>query len=282
MGWSDACVMGGDSPMDWEANLCEKAGGHYDDDEGNVYTREQLESKLPELLAYIEGCRGDQGIGFQVLGVMLLGTGAELTSEAKAKITKAAENDEWASEDRERQVHMQDLIECVQNHEPGTPTEVPSEKAQAYTRRKMMGERFGPVRVGVAVILRRDDRAVLMGQRKGAHGAGTWSFPGGHLEWGENINEAASRELLEETGIEIEPKAFRKLTFTNDLFKRERCHYITLYVEADWDGEVQPEVKEPDKCGEWRWTTEAPPKKALFLPIKNLLKERHPGLVIWS
>lgn len=46
--------------------------------------------------------------------------------------------------------------------------------------------------IGVAVIVVRDGR-VLLGKRKNAHGAGTWQFPGGHLEYGESIkNEMQS------------------------------------------------------------------------------------------
>lgn len=136
------------------------------------------------------------------------------------------------------------------------------------------------VRVGVAVVLRwngRDDR-VLMGLRKGSHGADTWSFPGGHLEPGETIFECASRELREETAIARDPNCFRKLTYTNDIFLSEGKHYITIYVETDFNGDTPwPEVMEPEKCAMWRWQ-DAPPSP-LFLPIENLLKD---GFPIWK
>ncbi|HTQ44147.1 MAG TPA: NUDIX hydrolase [Polyangiaceae bacterium] len=132
------------------------------------------------------------------------------------------------------------------------------------------------VRVGVAVVLRRRDGAVLMGLRKGSHGAGTWSFPGGHLELGESVAACAARELREETGIEIEPRATRKLTFTNDVFEAEGKHYVTLYVEADWTGR-EPRLLEPNKCEGWRWCTSPP--GPLFLPIRNLLSGD--GAAIW-
>ena len=51
--------------------------------------------------------------------------------------------------------------------------------------------------IGVAVIVVREGR-VLLGKRKNAHGAGTWQFPGGHLEYGESIEDCARRELFEE------------------------------------------------------------------------------------
>jgi 8-oxo-dGTP diphosphatase len=132
------------------------------------------------------------------------------------------------------------------------------------------------VRVGVAVLLRQGS-AVLMGLRKGSHGAGTWSFPGGHLEPGETVIECAARELREETGIALDPHDFRKVTFTNDVFEAEGRHYVTLYMETSRGaGLAKPKVLEPDKCAEWRWWSEPP--SDLFLPIRNLLAD---GFEIW-
>lgn len=58
------------------------------------------------------------------------------------------------------------------------------------------------VRVGTAVILMREGK-VLVGKRKGSHGAGTWALPGGHLEMGEAMEACVLREVKEETGIEL-------------------------------------------------------------------------------
>lgn len=136
---------------------------------------------------------------------------------------------------------------------------------------------FAHVRVGVAVVLRRG-RAVLMGRRKGSHGSGTWSFPGGHLESSETVIGCAVRELHEETGIDAELASFRKLTFTNDIFRAEGRHYVTLYVECEsWEGMPEPVIVEPDKCDGWTWF-EAPPSP-LFLPVANLILD---GFPLWK
>ncbi|MEO7108781.1 MAG: NUDIX domain-containing protein [Rhodoferax sp.] len=41
-----------------------------------------------------------------------------------------------------------------------------------------------PLLVGIGVIIVRHG-LVLLGQRIGSHGAGTWALPGGHLEFGD-------------------------------------------------------------------------------------------------
>ena len=64
-----------------------------------------------------------------------------------------------------------------------------------------MSERELP-KVGVGVIVVRDGK-VLLGKRRGAHGEGSWSFPGGHLEFNELLEICAKREAKEETGLEI-------------------------------------------------------------------------------
>jgi len=125
------------------------------------------------------------------------------------------------------------------------------------------------VRIGVAVVIFRDNQ-ILLGERIGAHGANTWATPGGHLEVGESIEECAKREGLEETGLNL--NSFEKIGFTNDIFEAENKHYVTLFVIAhDSNGEV--EVKEPNKCKQWKWFDLNNLPKPLFLPLTNFLKE---------
>ena len=97
--------------------------------------------------------------------------------------------------------------------------------------------------VGVAAIVVRDQK-VLLGKRKNYHGSGSWQFPGGHLEFKEDIKACAVREVMEETGIRI--KNIRLGPYTNDIFESDDRHYITLFVIAEHDtGEA--EVREPDR-----------------------------------
>jgi 8-oxo-dGTP diphosphatase len=58
--------------------------------------------------------------------------------------------------------------------------------------------------VGVGALIFDGDR-ILMAQRGKEPLKGWWSLPGGALELGERLSDAVRREVLEETGLEIEP-----------------------------------------------------------------------------
>ncbi|MBW2991832.1 NUDIX domain-containing protein [Candidatus Woesearchaeota archaeon] len=123
-------------------------------------------------------------------------------------------------------------------------------------------------KVGIGIYIVKDGK-VLFGKRKNAHGEGSWCPPGGHLEFNEEIEDCAKREVLEETGINI--KNIRFITATNDIHKSERKHYITLHLAADYDsGEVK--LMEPEKCERWGWFRWEELPKPLFLANENFVK----------
>jgi len=123
------------------------------------------------------------------------------------------------------------------------------------------------VRVGVGVCVIRNGK-FLIGKRLNSHGDNTYSFPGGHMEFGESWNETAIRETLEETGLEI--SNLRLLGITNDIFKKENKHYITIFVVADCPT-GEPELLEPNKCSGWYWLDVETLPEERFLPLEHLL-----------
>lgn len=123
------------------------------------------------------------------------------------------------------------------------------------------------VRVGVAAIVLRDSK-VLIGRRKGAHGAGTWGLPGGHLEFGESVEACAMREVFEETGLRVAITG--PAGFTNDVFLDEGRHYVTLFVLARC-GAGEAQVREPDKCAVWEWREWDDLPRPLFRPLQSLV-----------
>ncbi|HHX4718508.1 TPA: NUDIX hydrolase, partial [Pseudomonas aeruginosa] len=102
--------------------------------------------------------------------------------------------------------------------------------------------------VGVGVLILRDGK-VLLGRRKGSHGAGCWSAPGGHLEFGEAVEDCALREALEETGLAL--SELRHGPFSNDVF--EGRHYLTAFILAGCAEDAEARLMEPGKCDGWAW-----------------------------
>jgi 8-oxo-dGTP diphosphatase len=123
-------------------------------------------------------------------------------------------------------------------------------------------------RVGVAGLVRHEGK-ILLGKRRGSHGAGMWAAPGGHLEFGEDLEGCVRREILEETNLMVTNVRF--LTITNDVFEHEDRHYLTAFMVCDYAaGELR--AMEPHKCEEWGWFGWDELPHPVFLPLENLLR----------
>ena len=131
-------------------------------------------------------------------------------------------------------------------------------------------------KVGIGVLVVKDGK-VLLGKRKGANGEGTWSPPGGHLEFGESWELCAARETLEEAGISIKnPKFF---TSTNDIRLDKGTHYTTIWILAEYGG---GEVcnREPEKCEGWQWFVWEEMPRPLFQPTETILRNGYHPLSV--
>jgi 8-oxo-dGTP diphosphatase len=115
-------------------------------------------------------------------------------------------------------------------------------------------------------VIRRGD-AILLQRRKSVHGEGTWSTPGGHLDFGESPADCAVREAAEETGLTIADVKFGGVT--NDLFDNER-HYVTLWFESVCEAGEET-VAAPYEMSEIGWFEAGDLPSPLFPPLRRLL-----------
>ena len=124
---------------------------------------------------------------------------------------------------------------------------------------------------------------LLLIERARDPGRGNWSFPGGRIQLGETIFEAVRREVLEETGVEIEPlETFQVYDWiTRDETGRICFHYIVHYVRARY---VSGEASARDDAARALWTTEADLADLTMHPFaretaERLLKEEASSLL---
>ena len=92
-------------------------------------------------------------------------------------------------------------------------------------------------RVAVGVVVRDRDRVLLV-ERGKPPSEGLWAVPGGSVELGETLAEAAAREVREETGLDVAVgavvHAFDSVVRDDD--GRVRFHYVVVDFEASVSG----------------------------------------------
>jgi ADP-ribose pyrophosphatase len=103
----------------------------------------------------------------------------------------------------------------------------------------------------VGAVVFKDERVLLV--RRGQPPAeGLWAIPGGSVEIGETLQDAAEREIHEETGIRI--RAAEPI-YTFDVIERDktgsiRFHYVIVDLSAEY---VSGELTAGDDAIDARW-----------------------------
>jgi len=120
-------------------------------------------------------------------------------------------------------------------------------------------------RVVIALIIKNENK-ILLGKRK--RFPCSWGFPGGKLDFGEDIIPGILREMKEEIG-DVEVSNIKFLTVTNDILHEIDEHYVSVILTADYkSGEII--LKEPEKCEGWQWFSWNELPESLSSPLENL------------
>ncbi len=132
--------------------------------------------------------------------------------------------------------------------------------------------------VGVGVFILRDGKVLLGKRHENADlaqsklkGAGTWTMPGGGVEFGESFEDAAIRETKEETGLDL--KNVRVICLNMD--KAGNAQFVTIGLQGDVDGE--PKVMAPDEITQWQWFPLDKLPSPLYFPSEKVLKNIKEG-----
>lgn len=132
--------------------------------------------------------------------------------------------------------------------------------------------------VGVGVLCVDEKREkILIGRRIEGN---MLSLPGGWIENGETWEEAASRELYEETGILKPPTNFTHIYTLNYYNKDKTFHSISCVMYTVINDEDYSKLvnREPDKCFGWYWLSLKDIKnviKELFAPLRAFIMKYH-------
>ena len=95
----------------------------------------------------------------------------------------------------------------------------------------------------------RENQILLLRRFNTGFADGMYSVPAGHLDGGETVIAAASREALEEIGVRLEADCIH---FSQVMHRKDGDERVDFFVHiSEWNGE--PFNAEPEKCDEIRW-----------------------------
>jgi len=130
---------------------------------------------------------------------------------------------------------------------------------------------------GVGVMILNEKNQLLLGLRNDdekkadteLHLEGTWTMPGGKIEYGETFEQAGIREVEEETSLKVAEEDIVPICVQTD--KNEHAHFVTVGLLAKkFSGEVK--TMEPEEIVDWKWFDLDKLPKNMYFPSKKVLE----------
>ena len=129
------------------------------------------------------------------------------------------------------------------------------------------------VGAGIGIMVFRNNK-ILLGKRhddpekasSALHGEGTWTMPGGKLDFGETFEKGATREVFEETSIKV--NSLKVVCISNEIVSD--AHFVTIGLLCE-DFEGEPKVMEPEEITEWKWFDLNNLPKPMFFPCVKII-----------
>ena len=125
--------------------------------------------------------------------------------------------------------------------------------------------------VGAAILVVDDQNRLLLMKRSDN---GCWGLPGGAAEPGEIVEEAARRETLEESHLEIGQMSLFGVFSGPELYYKypngdEAYNVIIVYLSRDWHGQVRLNPEHTD----WRWFPVSGIPEDVSPPIRPIIEQ---------
>jgi len=134
--------------------------------------------------------------------------------------------------------------------------------------------KYPVARAGIGVMIHNNGK-VLLGLRNEdpekassqLHGEGTWTFPGGKVDFQETLEQAAKREVLEETNLKL--NKIDVMSITDEIV--HDAHFVTVgFICENFEGELK--TMEPDEIIEWKWFDLNNLPEKIFKPTEKMIK----------
>jgi ADP-ribose pyrophosphatase YjhB (NUDIX family) len=136
--------------------------------------------------------------------------------------------------------------------------------------RQFIGHRPILMLGAVTLVLDQEHRLLMMKRTD----SGLWGIPGGAVELGEVIEDAARRETREETNLEVLEMSLFGVFSGPELYyvypNGDEVYNVSIvYLSHDWRGEIRMN----DEHSEWAWLAPNEIPEDISPPIKTILDQ---------